>query len=140
MSETGELWLVYVDKTATPNYDTPDWQLVGGQRGLDFDRSLATADATTKDSAGNEETLATIKSRELSLDALYQADDLGLAVLEAMHENRVKRAVKIDNGVLSYKFWAWCTEFPMSAPNDDAVSLSITIKPTGVIERTPALV
>lgn len=139
MSETGELWLVYVDKTATPSYDTPDWQLIGGQKGLDFGRSLATADVTTKDSAGNEETLPTIHSRDLSLDNLYQADDAGLAILEGMHENRVKRPFQITNGTMTYKFNGWCTEFPISAPNDDAVSQSITIKVTGALERIPAL-
>lgn len=139
MSETGQNWLIYVDDSATPSYDAPNWKLVGGQRGLEFGRSLGTADATTKDSNHNEETLPTTKSRELSLDNLYQSDDEGLAVLEKMHENLEKRPVKIDNGTLQFKFWAWCTEFPLSAPMDDAVSQAITLKPTGAVERIPAL-
>lgn len=140
MSETGQLWLVYVDKTqTTPSYDNPDWQLIGGQKDLDFKRNLGTVDVTTKDSNNNEETLATLLKRDLSLAALFQADDAGLAVLEAMHENRQKRPFKIDNGQLQYKFWAWCTDFPIKAPNEGAVDQAITIKPTGAIERTPAL-
>lgn len=140
MSETGELWLVYVDKTpVTSSYENPDWQLIGGQKGLDFGRTLATADATTKGSNSNEETLTTIRSHDISMDTLYQADDAGLAVLESMFLNKAARAVKIDNGVLQYKMMAWCTAFPISAPFDDVVSSAITLKPTGAIERTPAL-
>lgn len=140
MSEIGQLWLVYVDKTAAiGNYENPDWQLIGGQKNLDFKRALATVDATTKASESNEESVAGLLSRTISLDALYQADDAGLQVLEAMHEGRIKRAFKIDNGVLLYKFEAWVTDFPIAAPMDGIVDQAITLKVTGKVERTPPL-
>ena len=139
MSETGELWLVYVDNTPVADYENPSWQLIGGQKGVDLDRSLDTADITTKQSAGWEEVLPTIRHHELSLDNLFEADDSGLAVLEGMFVNRTKRPIKIDNGTLSFKCWAYCTAYPLSAPLDDAVSTTITLKPSGVVERTPAL-
>ena len=141
MSEIGQLWVLYVDKTASPlgSYENPDWQYVGGQKNLDFKRALATVDATTKASESNEESVAGTLSRTISLDALYQADDAGLQVLEAAHEARQSRVMKIDNGVLSYKFRAWVTDFPIAAPADGIVDQAITIKVTGKVERTPAL-
>ncbi len=141
MSVTGQNWLVYVDSTPSPAsaYTDVVWQLIGGQKGLDRSGTLDTADATTKDSDNNEEVLPTNKKRELSLDNLYQLDDVGTDIVERMLERREFRFVKIDNGSVQWIYLCLCTEFSFSAPEDDAVGNTVTFKPSGTPTRIPAL-
>lgn len=147
-SETGHLWLLYVDKTAvgasTPNgavdFADADWQLVAGQRGLDRSSSLGTADATTKDSANQETLLPTNLSREISIDAIGDlVDDAGQKVVELAQQNRLMRWYKVTNGQVTWYYHCLVTSFDFSAPEDDVVSLSITLKPSGTPTRVPAL-
>jgi len=141
--ETGNGWLVQIDDTATPvTYAaraTANWVTIGGQRSLSYGRTLGTADVTDKDSDNNEELLATNRSAEVSLDNLLEADDDGLDVVEKMYQNRETRLLKLTNGTISYVFAALCTEFPIDAPQDDAVTSGISFKRTGPEDRTPAL-
>lgn len=139
--QTGNLWVAYVDKTATPVTDRTlaDYQLIGGQQGANYDRSLGIADVTDKDSSNWTEAIPTNRDGELTLDNLLEADDDGLDVLEAMHIDRETRFIKLTNGTVTYEFQAICTAFPLDLPQDDAAKVSITLKRTGAEYRTPAL-
>lgn len=144
MPETGNGWLIYVDKSATAKTyaerATADWQLIGGQRSLSKGSTLGVADVTDKDSSNWSESLPTNREGELSLDNLFEADDDGLEVVEKMHTSRETRLLRVTNGTLQYVSAYICTEFPLEAPQDDAVTLGITFRRTGPEERTPPLV
>lgn len=141
---TGHAFLVYVDKTATPkllaDYETADWQLIGGQKGLDFSSTLGVADVTSKDSENNTESLPTNRDRELTIDNLWERDDDGLAVVEKAHDQRETRLFRVVGPDRVKIFAGIVTEYSLGAPEDDAATLSISIKPTGRVIPLPAII
>lgn len=141
VAQTGNLWLAYVDDTATPATvrTSANYVLIGGQTGANYDRSLGTAEVTDKDSNNWTEHLPTNRDGELSLDNLLEANDAGLDILEGMLINRETRFVKLTNGSVTYEFQAICTAFPLDLPQDDVAKTSITLKRTGEEFRTPPL-
>lgn len=137
-NQTGQLHLLYVDTSATPTLladkASATWTLIGGQRGVDFNRTRGTADVTTKDSNYWTESLATNKDAELTLDNLLQKNDAGIEQLRDSYEDGEARLFRLVAGDKIHYFMGLVTEFSTSAPQDDAATLSGTIKPTGEIE------
>jgi len=130
---SGHLWLLYIETTAATALAVGmSWQVIGGQQGLNRDRSLDTADVTDKDSNNESEFIALNKSSTLSMDGLVEVSDVGQGYLETMHESRQVRAIRIvDAAGNSFKAMAICTSLSHDAPEDDAVKLSAEFQITG---------
>lgn len=106
---------------------------IGGQKGASLSRSAGTIDTTDKNSNGWAESMAGVKSWSMDCDAFVVLGDVSLTALHTAFENRVAINVTIrigaDNDINGYTYsgGAVITDFPEDFPQDDAVTLKITL-------------
>jgi len=127
----------FLVKVNTGSEISPVWTAVGSQRDAKLNRSMATIDVTNKQSGGWEESLPDDRNWSIDNSALYVPDDTAYEALEDAWEAR--EAVQITweeaNGD-TYVGSAYITDFPKSAPHKDAVTIDVTFKGSGELERT----
>ncbi len=120
---------------------TKDGNKLGHSTSASMDLTLATADATTKDSAGFSESIPTLISATGSFEAMVDYSDDGTTVegLDTMAADLLARTEVVcvwgtgDTGDTIYTFNAWVTGVSTSAPNNDTVTYSGSFQSTGTI-------
>ncbi len=130
----------FLVKVNTGSDVAPVWTAVGAQRGAKLNRGMATIDVTSKQSGGWEESLPDDRSWSIDANALYVPDDAAYEALEAAWE--AQEAVQVlfeEADGKTYDGEAYITDFPKSAPHKDAVTIDVTFKGSGELERTTAV-
>lgn len=133
---TGDDYLLYIDTNSVgatpPDTGTRLWVLIAGQKSFSNPYSLGVADVTDKDSNNYEESIATNRSSEKSLEGLVEANDPGQIALRSACENRNIAYFKHVTPAGDLRIYqGLVTEYSEDAPQDDAVTFTATIKRTG---------
>lgn len=129
-------------KVNTGTIGVPVWTVVGGQTGATLNRSASTIETTDKQSAGWTEALASFKSWGLECDSFVVLGDAGLEKLIANFASKADIQVQIRVGAVGnasgYTLTGFgvITDFPEEYPQDDAVTMSLTIVGNGALTRT----
>ena len=115
---------------------------IGGQKGASLSRSAGTIDTTDKNSQGWAESMAGVKSWSMDCDAFVVLGDVSLNALFTAFEARTAINVTIrigsDTDVNGYTYsgGAVITDFPEDFPQDDAVTLKLTLMGASPLVRT----
>ena len=114
-------------------------QVVGGQSGATLNRETNVIEVTSKES-GWAENLAGVKSWSLECEGYVVVDDTAYNALEAAWEagDEIDAEIIVPNGN-TYAGKAIIGDFPLEAPQDDAVTFSITLTGTGPLTKTASV-
>lgn len=124
-------------KTATDTYTT-----LGGQTGATLNRSSASIDTTDKNSGGWSEAIAGIRTWSIDCDTFVTLGNTASEALYTAFANRATVDVYIrigsDTDATGYAYTgtAIITDFPEEYPQDDAVTLSISLQGASPLVRT----
>lgn len=126
----GKDYLLFVATGAS--IASPDWVLIGGQRGLSLSRQADEIDVSSKTSGGWKDTLAGLKSWSIDLDGLLLLNDDGVDTLEYAFIAGKKVFLKMQYPNKRYRT-GWCsiTDFSNEAPHDGEASLKGTLSGSG---------
>jgi TP901-1 family phage major tail protein len=119
---------------------------IGGQKSASLSRSAETIDTTDKNSAGWAESMAGVKTWSIDCDAFIVLGDTSLEALHTAFDARTPLDVTIrvgatDNvGGYTYTGSAVITDFPEEYPQDDAVSMSLSLQGASPLVRTTGVV
>ena len=120
----GTLLLLYVDGTA-----------ISSTTSHSMSYELATRDATTKSSAGNEEVLPAMKSWSIDFDSMVAFDDAkGYEELRTLIDGRTEVTLLFttaDSGDPRWSGKAYLTSLSRDAALEDTVTMSGSFKGTG---------
>ena len=111
-------------------------QVVGGQTGATLNRETNIIEVTSKES-GWGESLAGIKSWSIECEGYVVLDDQSYnAMEEAWEDGETVDVSIVVPGGKTYAGEALIGDFPLEAPQDDAMTFSITLTGTGVLTKT----
>lgn len=119
---------------------------IGGQKSASLSRSANTIDVTDKNSNGWAESMAGIKTWSIDCDAFVVLGDDALEALFTAFEARTAIDVEIRVGAndnadgYTYTGKAVITDFPEDYPQDDAVSISLSLQGASPLVRTVGVV
>lgn len=110
--------------------------VVGGQSGATLNRETNVIEVTSKES-GWAENLSGIKSWSLECEGYVVVSDTAYDALETAWENgdQIDVEIRVPAGN-TYAGKAIIAEFPLEAPQDDAMTFSITLQGTGALTKT----
>lgn len=134
----GKNIFLYIDTSAT---QTPDWTLVGGQRGTSLELSADEIDCSHKTSGGWKVSKAGLRSWKFSSDAVILLDDEGLEAVEAHFiagtSAKFRLVTQNDSGtvVAAVNGTGSVTNFSKEAPHDDVATVSIEISGNGALTQ-----
>jgi TP901-1 family phage major tail protein len=113
-------------------------EVVGGQSGAELSRSMNVIETTDKTSNGWVTKIGGTKEWSIELEAFMVVGDTGFSAMNTAFANREEVDVEMEVGGILFKGKALISDFPLSAPQDDAVTFSITLEGTGeLVESTP---
>jgi TP901-1 family phage major tail protein len=111
--------------------------VIGGQTGATLNREIESFSVTSKDSGGWAENMVGNKSWSIECEGYVVVDNNALDALVDAWENRTLVDVEISlPNDKKYSGKAYVTEFPIEAPQDDAVTYSITLTGSGPLTKT----
>lgn len=119
---------------------------IGGQKGASLSRSANTIDTTDKNSDGWAESMAGVKSWSMDCDAFVVLGDVALEALHTAFESRAALELTIRIGAndnaqgYTYTGKAVITDFPEDFPQDDAVTLTLSLQGASPLVRTVGVV
>lgn len=110
--------------------------VVGGQSGATLSRETNVIEVTSKES-GWAENLAGVKSWSIECEGYVVVDDVAYDSLEDAWENgqEIEAEISVPSGN-TYSGKAIIGEFPLEAPQDDAMTFSLTLTGTGALVKT----
>jgi TP901-1 family phage major tail protein len=113
--------------------------VVGGQSGATLNRETNVIEVTSKES-GWAENLAGIKSWSIECEGYVVVSDAAYDSLETAWENgeEIDVEINVPSGN-TYSGKAIIAEFPLEAPQDDAMTFSITLQGTGALAKAPSV-
>ncbi|MGE7976602.1 phage tail tube protein [Bacillus cereus] len=109
---------------------------IGGQSGCTINRSMNVIETTDKTSNGWVTKIGGIKEWSTELDSFMVIGDAGYKALSDAFKNRTEIDVEVAIGGITYKGKALLSDFPIEAPQDDAVTFTITLEGTGELLET----
>lgn len=112
---------------------------VGGQSGATLNRSMNVIETTDKTSNGWVTKIGGTKEWSIELEAFMVVGDAGFTALNTAFKNREEVDVEMEVGGITFKGKALISDFPLEAPQDDAVTFSITLEGTGELVETPVV-
>lgn len=119
---------------------------IGGQKSASLSRSANTIDTTDKNSNGWAESMAGVKTWSIDCDAFVVLGNTALEALHTAFEGRTALDVTIRIGAdddaegYTYTGSAVITDFPEDYPQDDAVSITLTLQGASPLVRTTGTV
>lgn len=111
--------------------------VVGGQSGATLNRETNVIEVTSKES-GWAENLSGIKSWSIECEGYVVVSDQAYEALEEAWEDGVEidAEIVVPSGK-TYTGKAIIASFPLEAPQDDAMTFSLTLQGTGALAKTP---
>lgn len=110
-------------------------QVVGGQSGATLNRETNVIEVTSKES-GWAENLTGVKSWSIDCEGYVVVDDTAYTALEDAWEDGTEIDVEIvvPSGS-TYSGKAIIASFPLEAPQDDAMTFSLSLTGTGALSK-----
>jgi len=112
---------------------------VGGQSGATLNRSMNSIDTTDKTSNGWVTKVAGTKEWSMDLESFLVVGDVGFTSLNTAFKNGSEIDVEMEIGGIVYEGKALISDFPLEAPQDDAVTYSVSLEGTGELLESPAV-
>lgn len=125
-----DIVIAIYDQTGTSLY------AVGGQQGLNINRSAEKIDTSDKLSGGWASGIAGMKAWSIDTDGGMVVGDPALTILDQSFENGDPVAVKVINlktGKAMYGGSATISDYSVEAPHDDVVAWSATLEGDGAL-------
>ncbi|MCS0827384.1 phage tail protein [Cytobacillus firmus] len=113
--------------------------VIGGQSGATLNRATNLIEVTSKDAGGWEESVAGVKNWSIDCEGFLVESDTALDALEQAWLNGA--VLEVEIALPSGKKYSGNTlieDFPNEFPQDDAVSFSLSLKGTGVLNIAAA--
>jgi predicted secreted protein len=118
------------------DWAAPTWQEIGNARDVNLSLETGEADVTTRGNAGWRATLATLKEGSIEFEMIWDTEDDAFAAFQqAYFSNAPIEVAAMDGDVaasgssgLHAEFSV--TNFSRNEPLEEAVTASVTIKPT----------
>lgn len=110
---------------------------VGGQSGATINRSMNVIETTDKTSNGWVTKIGGTKEWSTELESFMVIGDAGYKALSDAFKNRTEVDVECAVGDIDFKGKALISDFPIEAPQDDAVTFTTTLEGTGELVETP---
>lgn len=108
-----------------------DGDVIGSQRGVTFEENTAEIDVSSKDSRAMR-VVGGRYSATVSLDALYVPDDNGYERLQAaMRNGSLVTVIREEEGAVLESAAALVTKLSEQAPDQDAATISATLRIDG---------
>lgn len=104
---------------------------VGGQSGATINRSMNVIETTDKTSNGWVTKIGGTKEWSVELEAFMCVGDTAFTALNKAFKDRAEVDVEMEVGGITFKGKALISDFPLEAPQDDAVTFSVTLEGTG---------
>ncbi|MCW6094548.1 phage tail protein [Clostridium sporogenes] len=123
-----------------------EYTALGGQKSASLKRSANTIDTTDKNSNGWAESMAGVKTWSIDCDAFVVLGDTALETLFTAFDARTAIDVTIrvgadsDAGGYTYSGSAVIVDFPEDYPQDDAVSISLSLQGASPLVRTKGVI
>lgn len=110
--------------------------VVGGQSGATLNREANIIETTSKDANGWAENMTGVISWSIEAEGYVVVDDTALDALETSFLNReeVQVELRLPNGKM-YTGSAYISEFPLEAPQDDALTYSLVFVGNGELVK-----
>ncbi len=110
---------------------------VGGQSGATINRSMNVIETTDKTSNGWVTKIGGTKEWSTELESFMVIGDAGYTALAKAFKDRAEVDVECAVGDIDFKGKALISDFPIEAPQDDAVTFTVTLEGTGELVETP---
>ncbi len=119
--------------------ETATRQVVGGQSGATLNRETNVIEVTSKES-GWAENLTGVKSWSIDCEGYVVVDDTAYTALEEAWEDGTEIDVEIvvPSGS-TYSGKAIIASFPLEAPQDDAMTFSLSLTGTGALSKAASV-
>lgn len=120
----------------TGTYASPTWNIIDSARDVTLELSKGEADVTTRGNAGWRAIVATLKEASIQFEMVWDPDsDDNTALTNAFLNDTVVEFLVLDgpvgtNGSQGLRASCMVTEFSRSEPLEEAVTASVTVKPT----------
>ena len=120
----------------TGDYATPVWTLLPNVKDLTLNLETAEADVTTRANAGWRATIATLKDGSIEFQMVFDDTDTSFTALRDAYLNSTAVEVAVMDGDIatagSEGLRASCsvTNFARNEALEEAISFSVTLKPT----------
>lgn len=128
--QKGTGWILKVDVTGTKH-------TIAKQSSGSFGSSTNEIDITTKDSAGDKETMPGLREKTFSMDFDFDpASSYNHNYLYDLQENGTRKTFLLTSGVTGqreYTFTAWVKSISQEMPNEDKVTCSLELSITGAV-------
>lgn len=128
--QKGTGWILQVNVSGT-------YHTVGKQSSGSFGSSTNEIDITTKDSAGDKETMPGLREKTFSMDFDFDpASSYNHNYLYDLQEAGTTKTWKLTSGVAGqreYTFSGWVKSLSQEMPNEDKVTCSTELSITGAV-------
>lgn len=116
---------------------TKEKTVVGGQSGATLNRETNVIEVTSKES-GWAENLSGVKSWSIEAEGYVVVSDVAYDALEDAWEagETIEAEIVVPSGK-TYSGECVIAEFPLEAPQDDAMTFSISLTGTGALVKAP---
>ena len=117
-------------------YETPDWQVMDNVKDLTMNLEKGEADVTTRGNNGWRATASTLKDGSIEYEMVWDPVDAGFtAVKDAYFDNTPIEFAVMDGdittvGTQGLRATFTITNFSRNEPLEEAMSVSVTAKPT----------
>jgi len=126
-------------------YGSPNWVLVGNTRDLTINGETGEIDVTTRGNNGWKATIPGLKDGSIEFEMVWDSEDANFAAFQAAWINKTPIEVAamsdaIDTaGSTGLRATMAVTRFSQNEPLEDAVTASVTLKPT-YADYPPAII
>ncbi|MGD2330679.1 phage tail tube protein [Bacillus amyloliquefaciens] len=111
---------------------------VGGQSGATINRSMNVIETTDKTSNGWVTKIGGTKEWSVEMDAFMVVGDAGYKAMNQAFKDRAEVDVEVEVAGFLFQGKALISDFPIEAPQDDAVTFSVTLEGTGELVESDA--
>lgn len=126
-------------KLNTGTTEAPVLTAIGGQSDATLNRTLNLIETTDKTSGGWVTKVGGTKEWSVEMDSFMVVGDAGYTALNTAFDDRSEVDVNVEIAGVTYSGKALISDFPIEAPDDDAVTFSVTLEGTGALIATPVV-
>jgi len=120
----------------TGSYASPTWTLIGNVKDVTLTLEKGTADITTRAAAGWRATVGTLKDLTIEFAMVWDTTDAAFTAIQTAFMNNTSIEVVALDGLVATtgsqgpRVTCDVTSFSRSEPLEDALTVSVTLKPT----------
>ena len=118
------------------SYDIPDWKEITNVKDLTLNLEAGEADATTRGNNGWRATLATLKDGSIEFEMIWDTADAEFTAIKDAFFNKTPVELAVLDGDVAttgsqgLRAAMAITNFSRNEPLEEAISVSVTAKPT----------